>query len=91
MVGAGGPIKKGIFAKILEVTPEHVTLEGGLKLSKDAACSSLRLAYCLTFAACQGLTLQGRVRLITGHSALNIRHLYVGASRATRADLLEVA
>jgi hypothetical protein len=43
MVGAGGPIKKGIFAKILEVTPEHVILEGGLKLSKDAACSHAQL------------------------------------------------
>ena len=90
MVGAVGPIKNGIFAKISEVTQEHVTLEGGLRLSKDAACSSLRLAYCLTFAACQGLTLQGRVRLITGHSALTIRHLYVGASRTTKAKLLEV-
>jgi hypothetical protein len=44
----------------------------------------------LTYASCQGLTLPGRLRLETGSPNMTLRHLYVGVSRATAADLVEV-
>ena len=50
----------------------------------------LRGSNSLTYAAVQGLTLQGRVRLETDSPALTIKHVYVGASRCTAFGLLEV-
>ena len=42
-----------------------------------------------TYASCQGLTLHNRVRLDLEFCHLTLRHLYVGASRATSSELLE--
>jgi hypothetical protein len=61
-----------------------------IKLSSKHAVQMLRPAYFITYAACQGLTLQGRVRLETNSPNLNVKHLYIGCSRATAASLLEV-
>ena len=95
VVGAGGRAKKGLFYKIKAVSAEEVVLvgaEGELRLSADAAVKAIRPAWALTYAACQGLTLPGRVRLIeTDSPHFSARHLYVGSSRATAAGLLEVA
>jgi hypothetical protein len=71
------------------VTEEQVMLDD-LTLTHEEAVRSLRLAYSLTFASCQGLTLPGRLRLETDSPHMTIRHLYVGISRATAADLVEV-
>ena len=47
-------------------------------------------AYALTYASCQGLTLPGVVRLDTRSNHFTLKHLYVGLSRATGADLVEI-
>ena len=50
-----------------------------------------RLRHALTLAACQGRTLQGRVRLWDCDSAhITSAHIYVAASRATSPELFEV-
>jgi hypothetical protein len=65
-------------------------LNTGQKLTRAECVRSLRLASALTYASCQGLTLKGRVRLETDSPNMTLRHLYVGISRATAADLVEV-
>ena len=65
-------------------------LNTGQKLTRCECVKSLRLAYALTYASCQGLTLKGRVRLETDSLHMTLRHLYVGISRATAANLVEV-
>ena len=90
LIGAGGRCLKGLFYEVAGVTPEWLILEGGLKLSHEHASKSLRLAYAITYASCQGLTLRGVVRLETQSPNFTLRHLYVGISRATAAGLAEV-
>ena len=90
LVGAGGLVKKGIFVKVASVNQEGLVLDTGLRLTKAAAVKCLRLAHCLTIAGCQGLTLEGRVRVIP-HESMGVRELYVACSRATGAEKLEVA
>jgi hypothetical protein len=90
LIGAGGRCLKGLFYEVAEVTPEWLILEGGLKLSHEHASKSMRLAYAITYASCQGLTLRGVVRLETQSPNFTLRHLYVGISRATAAGLVEV-
>ena len=72
---------------VTEVEPEHVRLDNGLRLKQQELLRATRLSHAVTYASCQGLTLQGRVRLDLG----SVHLLYVGASRATSSDLLEVA
>ena len=92
LIGAGGKVRKGLFCTVLAATEEHLTLDDGQVLTAACASKCLRLAHAITYAACQGLTLQGRVRLDeTSHPAFSVKHLYVGSSRATAASLLEVA
>jgi hypothetical protein len=67
-----------------------VLLDNGTRLAYDELHKCVRLAHCLTYASSQGLTLRGRVRLETLGAHFGIKHLYVGASRATSSDLLEV-
>jgi hypothetical protein len=69
---------------------DYVELVGGLKLSLQETVKSLRLPYALTYASCQALTLKGVVRLETDSKNMTLRHLYVGISRATAAELVEV-
>ena len=65
-------------------------LTNGLVLTHEQAVQSLRLTYAMTYASCQGLTLPGLVRLDTQSEHITIKHLYVGLSQATSADLVEV-
>jgi len=65
-------------------------LNTGQKLTRGECVKSLRLAYALTYASCQGLTLKGLVRLETDSPNMTLRHLCVGISRATAANLVEV-
>ncbi len=61
------------------------------KLSHDECVMSLRLSYAITYASSQGLTLNGLVRLEdTTSRNFGLRHLYVGASRCTSSEFLEV-
>ena len=90
LIGAGHRCLKGLFYEVEDVGEETVTLTGGLVLTHEQAISSLRLCYALTYASCQGLTLPGVVRLDTQSPHFTLKHLYVGLSRATGADLVEV-
>ncbi len=89
VIGAGAKCLKGLMYTIRSVTEEAVLLDG-ITLTHPEAVKSLRLAYAMTFASCQGLTLAGRLRLETDSVHMTTRHLYVGISRATAADLVEV-
>ena len=97
LIGAGGSngryAHKGCFY-FVEKIGEQVTLVDArgatLELSPEQVGEHLRLSYAITYASCQGLTLRGRVRLHTRSPHFTTRHLYVGSSRATSADLLEV-
>ncbi len=90
LIGAGHRCLKGLFYEVEEVTEELVRLTTGLQLTHEQAVQSLRLCYALTYASCQGLTLPGVVRLDAKSEHLTLKHLYVGLSRATAADLAEV-
>jgi len=90
LVGAGNKVPKGCFVVVQSVDEQNVTLDTSLIMTHQHCSTSLRLAHALTFASCQGLTLQNRVRLETKSGHISTRHLYVGISRATRADLVEV-
>ena len=92
LLGAGGKCLKGVFYEVKSYDAESVTLTTEQKLSHDEAVKCLRLAYAITFASSQGLTLHGRVRLEdTDNRHFGIRHLYVGSSRCTSSQLLEIA
>ena len=54
-----------------------------------ACCRTGFVEGCCDYASCQGLTLHNRVRLDLESCHLTLRHLYVGASRATSSELLE--
>ena len=86
LVGAGGLCRKGIFYTVSEID-EHIVLESGERLTREAAGKSLRLCHALTYASVQGLTLPGTVRLLeTDHRHFTKKHLYIGASRATNHE-----
>lgn len=102
LIGAGHRCLKGLFYEVEEVCNDShdlgakcpqinlVKLTSGLVLTHEQAVQSLRLCYSLTYASCQGLTLPGVVRLDTKSEHFTLKHLYVGLSRATAADLVEV-
>ena len=86
-----GTCLKGVFREIQSYENEIVTLVSGEKLSHDECVKCLRLSYAITYASSQGLTLNGLVRLEdTTNRNFEQRQLYVGASRCTSSDFLEV-
>ena len=89
MVGQGHKVLKGTFLTIKSCDKETIVLADDTVLTHDQAAASLRLANALTYASSQGLTLKGRVRLEISSPHFTIKHLYVGASRATSSTLLE--
>ena len=92
VLGAGGKLLKGVFYEVKSCDAESVTLTNDQKLTHDEAIKSLRLSYAITFASSQGLTLHGIVRLEdTDNRHFGLRHLYVGSSRCTSSQLLEIA
>jgi hypothetical protein len=90
LIGAGGRCLKGMFYTVAACDEAKVELNTGVGLTHQQAFESLRLSYALTYASCQGLTLPGVVRLDTQSSHFTLKHLYVGLSRGTAADLVEV-
>jgi hypothetical protein len=91
LIGCGGKVPRGVFVTVAEISDFEVTLSNETKVKHEQLHLCLRLSHCITYASSQGLTLQGRVRLETGGAHFGIKHLYVGASRATSSALLEVA
>ena len=94
LLGTSGKCIKGIFYTVKTVTAEGVVVtgpSGDIDVPSEKVCTWLRLAYAVTYAGCQGLTLEGVVRLEDTRSPhFSLKHLYVGSSRATSASLLEV-
>jgi len=90
LIGAGHKVPKGIFVEVKACDNEKVTLDNDLVLTHAQVCQSLRLSYAITYASCQGLTLRGRLLLETQTPFLTTRHLYVGISRGTASELVEV-
>ena len=94
LVGAGGPCLKGILVQVVSLSEskgEEVCLSNGAKLSNEKICKRTRLAHCLCYASVQGRTLPGIVKLEDTESPLFcLRKLYVGVSRATAAQKVEV-
>ena len=84
LIGAGGKIPKGA-----EVEPDGVRLDNGMRLKNQELLRATRPSHAVTYASCQGLTLHNRIRLDLESCHLTLRHLYVGASRATSSELLE--
>lgn len=89
-MGFGGPCKKGLFVEVESVGPQKIKLTSGMELSHEQAVRCLRLAHALTYASVQGLTPKGVVQLETDSPNFTQKHLYVGMSRATSSDLLQV-
>ncbi len=84
-------MSRGVLTEVVSCTPDAVELSYGVTLAPDVLVRAVRPAHALVYAGSQGLTLSGRVRLETDSSHMTLKHLYVGCSRATRHDLLEVA
>ena len=89
LIGAGGKIPKGVFVAVAEVEPDGVRLDNGMRLKNQELLRATRPSHAVTYASCQRLTLHNRVRLDLESCHLTLRHLYVGASRATSSELLE--
>ena len=91
LIGAGGRVSKGIYVHVAEVGPEKIVLDGGDSFTHAALLKHTRLCHAITYASCQGLTLEGRVFLCDTESPhFTLKHLYVGTSRATSSELLSV-
>jgi hypothetical protein len=87
-----GEVCNGCFYTVASVDATHLTLEPDIKLTHAMASRCLRLTHALTLASCQGLTLPGRVRIVeTTSSHFTLKHLFVGLSRATAFNLVEIA
>ena len=71
-----------------------MTLEdtlGTFEIKHEEAAKVLRLAFALTYASIEGMTLPGVVRLHDGdHPRFDWRKLFVGLSRGTAANDVEV-
>ena len=90
LVGAGGKVPKGCFVTVREAG-ERIVLDDGQSFTPAELLRSTRLCHAITYASCQGLTLRGRVYLCDADNPhFSVKHLYVGASRATSAELLSV-
>ena len=91
LIGVGGRVTKGIYAHVAEVGPEMIVLDGGDSFTHTALLKHTRLCHAITYASCQGLTLEGRVFLCDTESPhFTLKHVYVGSSRATSSELLSV-
>jgi hypothetical protein len=76
-------IQNGVLYKVVDVTDETLSLEGGVVLTHDQAKKWLRLSYAQTYASCQGSEFDGPLRLHDcSHKFFSAKHLFVGLSRA---------
>ena len=93
LIGHGGKARKGVFYTVVSVE-DRVTLAANgeeLSMTPESVVKSCRLSHCITYASCQGLSLDGVRLLNTDSPHFTWRHLYVGASRCTSSAALEVS
>ena len=84
-------VTKGIYVHVAEANQDKITLDGGDTFTHAALLRHTRLCHAITYASCQGLTLEARVFLCDTESPhFTVKDLYVGASRATASGLLSV-
>ena len=62
LMGAGGKIPN-VFVAVVEVEPDGVRLDNGMRLKNQELLWATRPSHAVTYASCQGLTLHNRVRL----------------------------
>ena len=76
---------------ITDIQEDTIILDGNLSISLDQVKHLLRLSYALTYAGCQGSEFEGPLRLWdTDSRHFTKKHLFVGLSRAKRADEVSV-
>ena len=76
---------------VTALNEEEVILEGNRSVTLDQVRQLLRLSYAITNAACQGSEFEGSLRLWdTDNKHFTKKHLFVGLSRAKRADDVSV-
>ena len=91
LVGAGGKVGQGLLRFSGGGGPRRREARHGGALHPRGAPAPHSALPRHHLRSCQGLTLQGRVHLCdTSSPHFELRHLYVGASRATSAELLSV-
>jgi hypothetical protein len=84
-------LRNGVLYTLEAVSPEWVTLAGGVALPMEAVKRCLRLAWAQTYASCQGTEFDGTLRLHDIESPRFSRtHLFVGLSRAKGADRVDL-
>jgi hypothetical protein len=76
----------------MQIPKLQILIEAGVVRAVEVAYASESAGWtvAITYASCQGLTLPGVVMLGTKSDHFTMKHLYVGLSRATAADLVEV-
>jgi len=92
--GKRGRLFNHAFFTVAALGESTVTLEddlGTFEIKHEEAARVLRLTSALTFASIEGMTLPGIVRLHDGdHPRFDWRKLFVGLSRGTAANNVEV-
>ena len=96
LIGAGGRVSKGIYVHVTEVGPEKIVLDGGDSFTHAALLKHTRLCHAITYASCQGLTLEGeglpvRHREPTLHSQAPLRGHQPGHQQRAPERALEGA
>jgi hypothetical protein len=96
LLGACSGVKKGLknncLYTVAAVSPESITLEGGLALTHVQALAWLRLSYARTYASIQGTEYSESIRLHdTSCPHFTHRHLFVAVSRAMTGAVISIA
>ena len=77
---------------VAAVSPESITLDGGLSLTHVQALTWLRLSYARTYASIQGTEFSESIRLYdTSSPHFTHRHLFVAVSRAMTGVVISIA
>ena len=80
-------IKNGVLYTVTDIHEDDLVLDGNITVAFDQVKQLLRLSYAITYAACQGSEFEGTLRLWdTDNRHFTRQHLFVGLSRAKRAD-----
>ena len=83
-------IRNGVWYTVESVNT-HVLLKEGPELTLEDAAQMLRLSFAMTYASVQGRETEGTLCLHdTDNPHFNMRHLYVGLSRAKLAASVRV-
>ena len=96
LLGACTGVKKGLknncIYTVSHVTPEIITLEGGISLTHVQAPTWLRLSYARTYASIQGTEFADSIRIHDASSPhFSHRHLFVAISRTMKGAVISIA